>query len=99
MNIALIFVQDALLCLRRDGAQWRSMPVEGEPAISLMHFSAGRLQEVLRSKRHEQTVAECVITVLHHPQSAALAAPACRPCWLKVMGGWTAWRWRPGRRC
>lgn len=74
MNIALIFVQDALLCLRRDGAQWRSMPVEGEPAISLMHFSAGRLQEVLRSKRHEQTVAECVITVLHHPQSAALAS-------------------------
>lgn len=74
MNIALIFVQDALLCLRRDGAQWCSMPVEGEPAISLMHFSAVRLLEVLCSKRHEQAAAECVITVLHHPQSAALAS-------------------------
>lgn len=76
MNIALIFVQNALLCLRQDGAQWRSMPVEGEPVISLMHFSPGRLLEVLRSKRHEQAAAECVVTVLHHPQSTTLAC-AC----------------------
>lgn len=76
MSIVLIFIENALLCLRQDGAQWRTMPVEGEETLNLLHLSADRLLEVLRSKRHEQAAAACVVTVLHHPQSAALAS-AC----------------------